>query len=621
MCGIAGYVGGGSEQDLRRMVESIRHRGPDAQGFFCENGVALGHARLSIIDLTPSGAQPMWNNDHTVSVIFNGEIYNYKELKKELPDHIFQSSSDTEVIIALYEKYGERCFEKMNGMFAIALYDRQKHKLLLARDRMGKKPLYYQSSSGTFVFASELKAILAHPVATKEIDLSALNTYLALDYIPTPLSVYKKVKKLEPGTFLVYEQKKIRIESYWNPDTHESKISFKDAVRELDKKIGDAVRSRLVSDVPLGIFLSGGLDSSTVAYYGAKASDKPIHTFSIGFEEASFDESDYASTVSRHLKTEHHHKILSGRDSLDIIPSIFSMLDEPMADASIIPTYLLSRFTKDSVTVALGGDGGDELFAGYPTFQAERFVQTYQMLPTLIKKQLIERAVEMLPMSDNNLSLKFKSQKFLEGSNEQNIADRHMRWLGTFSKVERKNLFTPEVWNELSQQNVYDKAEDYLASSSAEDVQNQLLWVYQRTYMMDQVMVKVDRASMFASLETRAPFLDYKLVEFANQLPYDYKLHGLTTKYILKELMRQKLPDNIIDRPKKGFGVPIGAWLRGPMQEWAEELLSENSIAASGLFEPKYIRTLWSEHLAGSHDHRKKLWNILVFLEWQKNFV
>src|SRR3989344_3620011 len=625
MCGITGVVGTGEESDVRRMIRSIRHRGPDDEGVYCAEGVGLGHARLSVIDLTPAVHQPMWNASRSIGIIFNGEIYNFLELKKMLVEGGYRptGTSDTEVILALYEKYGEQCFAHLDGMFAIALYDRSCKKLLLARDRMGEKPLYFGRFDDTLLFASEPKAILLHPKAKKEINVRALNMYFALDYVPTPLSIWQGVEKLAPGTFLVYEAGKIRKERFWNPDFSEITIGENEAREELDLRLKHAVSSRLVSDVPLGIFLSGGLDSSTIAYYAALAKrteGKKIHTFSIGFAERSFDESRYAEEVAKHLDTIHHHKMLSGEDSLEVIPEIFSLLDEPMADASIIPTRLLSQFTKEHVTVALGGDGGDELFAGYPTFQAEHMMGFYNVIPQILRKGIIAPLIAHLPSTTRNFSMEFKLRKFLEGADDTNMVRRHMRWLGTFNECERQKLFTEDLWRSIEKENVYKEAERAAAEANAHDERNKLLFAYQRSYMMDQVLVKVDRAGMQRSLETRAPFLDYQLVEFANRLPYKYKFRGMTTKYLLKKLMEGKLPNNIIRRQKKGFGVQVGEWLRGPLREWAEGLLSDDAPQKDGYIDLRYPRKLFSEHCSGRRDHRKKLWNILVFLEWQKHY-
>lgn len=609
--------------ELTAMIGAISHRGPDDTGIYFEHGVGLAHARLSIIDLSPLGHQPMWNENEHVGVVFNGEIYNFKILRNELSKYgkVFRSSSDTEVILAMYEQYGEECFSRLEGMFAIALYDKSTQKLILARDRMGKKPLYYGIMGGTLLFASEPSALLCHPSFKKEIDPHSLNAYLALDYVPTPMSIWKGITKLEPGHVLVYQGGEINLRNFWKPDLSEQKKELSVAMRELDDLLAQAVSARMISDVPLGVFLSGGLDSSTIAYYASKASTEPIHTFSIGFEEKSFDESIYAKEVSAYLGTIHHHKYLTAKDTLTIMPQVFAKLDEPMADASIMPTHLLSLFTKEHVTVALGGDGGDELFAGYPTFQAERIVQLFQHLPQLIQHEFIPYVVSMLPTTQDNFGLKFKMEKFLEGANERSIASRHMRWLGAFPMNEREILLSSDVRKEIGDEQGYEIAERYFAMSSQNDPLNSLLWVYQHSYMMDEVMVKVDRASMYAALETRAPFLDRQVVEYANRLPYKMKLHGNTTKYILKKTMEGKLPSHIISREKKGFGIPVGAWLRGELKEWGEQLLFSEGELLNGMIAKQEAQKLWSEHQSGLRDNRKKLWNLLVLLEWEKRFL
>ena len=623
MCGIAGFVGKGDSKTLEQMIFAIRHRGPDSTGVWMGDGVGLAHARLSIIDLTPSGSQPMWNEKNSVVIVFNGEIYNFPELREEClsKGYHFRGNSDTEVILALYEAYGISCIERLNGMFAIALYDLAMETLFLARDRVGKKPLYYGEFDGSLLFGSELKALFGHPSMKKEIDPNALSAYLALDYVPTPLSIFKGVSKLPPASILTYKDGETSLQTFWSPQSENREVlSEKDAIIALDKRLRDAVESRLMADVPLGVFLSGGLDSSTVAYYASRASKEPIHTFSIGFNEASFDESVYAEKVAKHLGTNHHHKMLSGEDSLRVIPKVFELLDEPIADASIIPTYLLAEFTRAQVTVALGGDGGDELFAGYQTFQAEKVYNYQSILPFHFGSALIHVAADLVPVSNAYMSNEFKLRKFLEGVDEPDMARRHMRWMGTFNEEESIKILLPEIHNSATL-DPYGFAKAYVDSSHLRDEHNKLLWMYQRTYMMDQVMVKVDRATMYNALEARAPFLDTNVVEFANSLPYSMKLHGVTPKYLLKRAMEGKLPRDIIYRTKKGFGVPVGEWLRGPLKEWGEGLLSEANIEKGGIFSPTYIRSLWTEHQSGKRDHRKKLWNILVFLEWRKRFL
>jgi len=558
-------------------------------------------------------------------IVFNGEIYNYRELRRELESagKIFVGTSDTEVVLALYDKEGEKCFERLGGMFAIALYDVTKKRLLLARDPLGKKPLYWGVLENTLIFASEPKALLAHPVMKKEIDLPALNMYLAHDYVPTPFSIWKGIRKLEPGTYLSYVAGKSETARFWNPSAHPLRLGDHAALESLDRLLAHAVEERLVADVPLGVFLSGGLDSSTIAWYASEArrkTGKSIDTFAVGFSERSFDESSHARLVAEHIKATHHEKIVSPDDALAALPIIMATLDEPMADASIIPTYLLAKFARESVTVALGGDGGDELFAGYPTFQAERMVPLYRALPSFAQGTL-RGAAGLLPTSTTNFSLKFKLERFIDGAGEESMVRRHMRWLGSFNDDARSALLSEDARHTLGKADANAFAEEHFASFLAPDPRNRLLWTYQHSYMMDEVMVKVDRGTMAASLEARAPFLAREVVAFVNRLPYDMKLRGMTSKYLLKKLMRGRLPSHIIDRPKKGFGVPVGAWIRGPLRDWAEDLLSPQMLNRSGLFEMAEVERIKNEHMEGKRDNRKELWNLIALSLWQDKWM
>lgn len=621
MCGIAGFVGHGNHDDLKKMIASIKHRGPDDGGVFINDNVGFAHARLSILDLTSAGRQPMFNEDKTLAIIFNGEIYNFQELKKILIDkgYKFQSKTDTEVVLSLYEEFKEKCFEKLNGMFAIAIYDFKENKLILARDRMGKKPLYWAIFNNTLIFGSELKALLAHSLFKKEIDLESVNKYFSYEYVPTPHTIFKNVYKLEPSIYLVYQNGKIKKEKFWKADFTTGNFDFNDALDLLDKKIEQSVRSRLVSDVPLGIFLSGGLDSSTIAYYAQKNSSKKINTFSIGFKEKSFDESCYAKQASDFLRTEHYHHKFMPEDALSLIPEISGIIDEPLADDSIIPIFLLSNFTRQRVTVALGGDGGDELFAGYQTFQAQKLADIYKIIPLLIRKNMIEKIISNLPVSDKYLSIDFKLKKFIDGFYGEK-KHMHQRWLGNLSRQEKSLLFNKETWRELEEKNEFDDTDNYLEENNILDFNNQMLYLYMRTYMMDRVLAKVDRASMFASLEVRAPFLDFNVVNFVNSLPYEYKIKGFTTKYILKKLMQDKLPKNIVFRPKQGFGLPIGSWLRNDLKDFCNDILSKENLKRIDLFDFDYIKKLKQEHFSGKKDNRKKLWSILVFELWRERW-
>lgn len=626
MCGITGFSGKGDQVVLTSMNNSLTHRGPDDSGLKLFEGLAgagvlgIAQRRLSIIDLSPAGHQPLSNEHEDVWIVFNGEIYNYEKLKDELTEkHIFKGRSDTEVIVHLYEEIGEEVFSKLEGMFAIALYDKKKERLFLARDRMGKKPLYWSMQNGTLFFGSELKALMAHSNFTREIDLSSLNKYFQYENIPTPHTIFKNTWKLEPGTYLTWDGKEAKKTQFWKPTFLPKGTSFEEAKRELDITLQSAVSNRLMSDVPLGIFLSGGIDSSAIAYYATKASTQKVKTFSIGFEEESFDESKYARQVAEHLGTEHHEEILSVSECIGLIEEVGEHLDEPMADASIIPTYLLSRFTHESVTVALGGDGGDELFCGYDTFLAHRFVRLYEFVPPFIRKA-VRSVVHHLPTSYANMSLDFKLKKFTSGF-EGNPKYRDARWMAPFSEEERRKLFSSETWDAVKNENVFEDIDRYLLEADSQDEFDMLGYLYQRMYMMDQVLVKVDRASMMHALEVRAPFLDTQVVDLANHMPRKYKLRGLERKYILKKLMEGKLPKEIIYRKKKGFGMPIGEWMRGDMRPMLEEYLGKESLEEVGLFNVDYVEKLVSEHIEGKKDNKKQLWTLLVFVLWWRRWV
>ena len=621
MCGIAGYVGEGGRGDLEKMVDAIKHRGPDDKGIFLVGDVGLAHARLSVIDLSERGHQPMFNEDKTIGIVFNGEIYNFKELRNELIKlgYKFKSDTDTEVIIYLYEEFGESCFERLNGMFAIGLYDFKQKKLILARDRMGEKPLYWSFFGGTLMFASELRAIMEHRIFKKELNLDALNKYLTYEYVPTPHSIFKNVYKLEPANYLVYQNKEIKKIKFWEIEFNNSDISFDEAITQLDKKINESVKLRMVSDVPFGVFLSGGLDSSTIAYYAQKNSSRKIKTFSVNFEEKSFDESKYAKKVSDILGTEHYDQLLTAKNLIETLSTI-DLIDEPIGDASIIPTYLLSKHARNYVTVALGGDGGDELFAGYPTFQADVLAGIYEKIPTLIKKIFLEKIIHKIPETDNNFSLGFRLKTFVKGlGGDKNY--RHHRWLGSFTAEEKEKLFKREIWNEIDAKKDFEEIDYYLKNIKAEDHRNKTLGLYMRTYLMDEVLVKVDRASMKNSLEIRSPFLDPNLVELANSLPFSFKLKGFTTKYILKKLMEDKLPGSIVYRKKKGFGIPLSRWLRNELKEFCDGLLSEEKIKNQGLFNYDYIARLKQEHFDENKNNRKKLWTLMAFMIWYEKYM
>lgn len=626
MCGIAGYSGKGNSAVLRAMNDSLAHRGPDDagtrvfEGIEGKGSVGLAQRRLSIIDLSPAGHQPMADEHEHVWVVFNGEIYNFEKLRGALKEkHLFKGKSDTEVIVHLYQEVGEAVFKKLEGMFAIALYDTKKQKLFLARDRMGKKPLYWSVQNGTLFFGSELKALMAHPDFSREISVSSLNKYFQYEYVPTPHTILKDTWKLEPGTYLVWDGREAKKTQFWKPTFLPKHTSFKDSLEALDGAIAVAVSDRLVSDVPLGVFLSGGLDSSTVAYYAKKARKGEVKTYSIGFEESSFDESKYAREVAKFLGTEHHEELLSVTDGLDIIKEIGESLDEPMADASIVPTYLLSRFTREHVTVALGGDGGDELFCGYDTFLAHRLAGMYEHIPKAFR-DIVRKGAHLLPTSHSNMSADFKLKKFVDGF-EGESKYRNQRWLGAFNEEERQTLLSGTAWKEVQKENVFEDIDRYLKEVDSREPYDELGYVYERMYMMDQVLVKVDRASMMHSLEVRAPFLDTRVVDIANHMPVSHKFKGLERKYALKKLMEGRLPKDIVYRKKKGFGMPVGQWMREGLRPLVEECLGREFLEEIGLFNTAYVEELVEEHMNGRRDNRKQLWTLLVFVLWYRRWM
>lgn len=619
MCGIAGYVSGRIQEGsavLERMNQAMIHRGPDEEGIYVNGTHGLGMRRLQVIDLT-GGSQPIWNEDHTVGIVFNGEIYNFRELREGLlkKGHRFSSRSDTEVIVHLYEEEGVGCLERLNGMFAFALYDTKQGELFLARDRLGEKPLHYYHRNGEFVFASEIKSILAFPGLTPRLNLEALNLYLTYEYVPAPYTIYEEIYKLEPAHFLILKKGELTLRPYWRPSFRrfEKKFSREEGVEKLRRHLKRSVEMRTVSDVPLGAFLSGGIDSSLMTAFLAQSSSHRIQTFNIAFEDPSFDESRYSRQVARYLGTDHHEERLTPENLIKIFPEMIQNLDEPFADASAIPTYLLSRFTRRHVTVALSGDGGDELFHGYPTYQAHQIARWF---PRWLAKPA-QRLADLLPVSDGNISFDFKMRRFAAGLGHE-PAVRHQIWLGAFEPAQKRELFRPEVSQALKEEGEFGPLKEHWGHCDSSDDWDRLCHTDLRFYLQDDILFKVDRMSMLHSLEVRAPYLDHELVEFACSLSPGLKLKGLTAKYILKEAARGLLPEKIIHRPKKGFGVPIAKWIKSDLKEMFQETLSEETISREGLFNPKFVGRLLAEHLSRRKDHRKLLWTLFVFESWRQ---
>ncbi len=625
MCGIYGYVssrGGIQPEILRRMGDTLRHRGPDDEGEWIQHSeelaVALGHKRLSIIDLTSAAKQPISDEDGKIWLTYNGEIYNFRELRSELAakGHTFKSTSDGEIIVHLYEEMGAACLERLKGMFAFALWDETQQSLFLARDRIGKKPLHYAIYDGGIAFASEIKALLKHPQVVKEIDLSALNKYLTFEYVPAPATIFKSIKKLEPGHYLSYQNGKSEIKKYWDIPLADYPIGFKtedEYAEELRDILERAVRSRLVADVPVGVFLSGGIDSGVIAALAAKA-DRRIECFSIGFDEPSFDESSHAKSIAKALGLNHRLKIFNTREMLDNLDELPNFLDEPLADASILPSYLLSKVASERLKVALSGDGGDELFAGYPTYQAHRIITYYDLLPETLKNS-VKALAAWLPVSHGNISTDFKIKQFLRGAGVSPEI-RFFMWMGSFTESEKKGLLSSDVRAALAHENTYEDVFAYIRESGLNKDLERILYLSMKLYLQDDILVKVDRAAMANGLEVRCPLLDQELVEFACRLPMQYKLHGLKTKYLLKKAAAGILPDSIINRKKKGFGIPISKWLTGELKSYMLDYLGEERIKRQGYFNYPYIKGLIDDHLHKRKDHRKLLWTLLIFQIW-----
>ncbi len=645
MCGITGWVNleksnshNHTEAVLHSMCERILHRGPDSEGFWMDETVALGMRRLSIIDLK-TGDQPVFSEDKSVVAMQNGELYNYREVREGLQKkgHKFVTRTDTEIIPFLYEEYGEDFVNHLNGMFAIALWDTRRKKLILARDRFGEKPVYYGVFDGKLLYASEPKAIIAHPSVKAELNLDALRHYLSYDYVPAPHSIYKGIFKLPAAHILTVENGEIKTRRYWNltwsepgaiatgfriPENSngtDRPMSVSSKATELRDLLSDAVRMRLVADVPLGILLSGGIDSSAVAAFATQHATERVKTFSIGFEEDSFDESKYARQVAKHLNTEHYEEKLSATKAGDLITEIGSWLDEPMSDGSLIPTFLLAQFVRKHVTVALGGDGGDELFAGYPMYYAHKVAEMYSAIPGFVRSGIIEPVVKRLPVSTKNMSFDYKAKRFVRGANLDTI-ERHHSWFGSFSLDEQALLLTPAI-KEQTSNDIYRDAREMLELCDAKTEIERMQYLDINFYMAEDILTKVDRASMAVSLETRAPFLDPRVGQFAASIPLDYKLRGSRGKYILKRSLEGLLPDEILHRKKKGFGIPVAEWLKGRLNPLMHDLLAPERLKHQGIFNPTYVQTLIAEHEKGIASHHKQLWTMLVFQLWYDNFL
>ena len=625
MCGIAGFVnvkGAADRSILEAMNLAIAHRGPDDDGFYVRENVGLAMRRLSIIDVS-GGHQPIYNPDKTKWIVFNGEIYNYQSLREDLDkrDHKFYTKSDTEVVLHLYEEYGADCLRHLRGMFAFAVWDEVEKTLFLARDRVGKKPvLYSHQANGNLIFGSEFQAILKHPSVSREVDLEAIDNYLSYLCVPAPLTAFNQIRKLEPGHWLRWKGGEIETQRYWQPDfSKKIKITEEEAIDETTRILRESTSLRMISEVPLGAFLSGGVDSSAVVALMAQESDQPVKTFSIGFEEQDFSELKYAKRVAEHVGAEYHEFIVRP-NALDVIPTLVEHYGEPYADSSAIPTYYVSKETRKHVTVALNGDGGDESFAGYERYTAMRIAEAYARVPSSLRKIFVEAPISLLPTSELKRSRFRDAKRFLKAANLPRT-ERYFRWVTTFNGDTKKELYTPEFAASVSGQNPSSLLDKWFARANGTGTLDATLLTDQMTYLPNDLLVKVDIASMANSLEARSPFLDHNLIEFAATLPEGMKMRGLETKSLLKKVAARLVPKEVIYRRKMGFGVPIGKWFRGEMKDFVRGvLLSERSLKR-GIVRPEVLERYVDEHTSGERDHAFQLWTLLMLELWFQRFI
>lgn len=629
MCGICGTIDytnkdNFDENIIHKMCWEMKHRGPDDEGIYIHKQrffVGLGHRRLSIIDLSSAGHQPMANEDKTIWIVFNGEIYNYKELRMELENkgHIFKSHTDTETIIHLYEEYDENCVKYLRGMFAFCIWDNVQRKLILARDRIGKKPLIYFHGNDRFCFASEFVSLLASGLVEKKINLEAIDYYLTFGYIPAPLTIYKNIFKLPPAHTLILENGEVTINRYWQLDySQKIDISEYDAAEEIIRLLKEAVKIRLYSDVPLGAFLSGGIDSSTVVALMSQLSDKSVKTFSIGFPERDYSELKYSRNIAKRFNTEHHEFIVEPK-AMEILPLLVERYGEPYADSSCIPTYYLSQQTKQAVTVALNGDGGDELFAGYERYQAMLAAEMYQRMPKVAQK-IISSFANLLPDSVNPKNRLRRIKRFLDGATLPS-PQRYIRWVGIFDDALKRNLYSEDFSRATSQANPQKFTEPFLNSSNGLSLIDSLLCTDTMTYLPNDLLVKVDITSMANSLEARSPFLDHKLMEFVAKLPAEYKMRRFLKKYILKKAVSDLIPQENIHRKKMGFGVPVGEWFRDDLKGFLREMLFSKTSLGREYFKPAVIKKMVEQHISKQKDYTFCLWALLMLELWHQRFM
>lgn len=626
MCGITGFVnanGAAADRELLgAMNHAIIHRGPDEDGFYIHENVGLAMRRLSIIDLA-SGQQPIFNADKTKAIVFNGEIYNYQELRDDLlkRGHALYTKSDTEVVLHLYDEYGVESLQHLRGMFAIAIWDTVDRSLFLARDRVGKKPiLYSHQQNGDLIFGSEFTAVLKHPAVAREVDYEAIDSYMSYLCVPAPQTAFKAIRKLEPGHWLKWKNGSIETRRYWLPDfSKKIKISETEAIEETTRILRESTKLRMISEVPLGAFLSGGVDSSAVVALMAQESSTPVKTFSIGFEEQDFSELKYAKRVAEHVGAEYNEFIVRP-NALEILPTIVEHYGEPYADSSAIPTYYVSKETRKHVTVALNGDGGDESFAGYERYMAMEVAELYRSIPRPLRKAFIEGPINLLPSSEFKKTLIRDVQRFFTSANEE-VKERYFRWMSVFKPAVKPDMYTEDFSSAVAGQKTSDVLDRWLDLTDGLGILDRTLLTDQMTYLPNDLLVKVDIASMANSLEARSPFLDHKLIEFAASLPENLKMNKFRTKSLLKKVAANLVPREVVYRRKMGFGVPVGRWLRSEMKDFLRGILLSERSLNRGIIKPEVMTRYVDEHIAGKFDHSFQVWSFLMMELWFQRFI
>lgn len=642
MCGIAGIVDLKARpvepRLLKGLCDAIAHRGPDDESYYFNHSVGLGQRRLSIIDLS-GGKQPMSNRGcvaagkakHTLWITFNGEIYGYQSLRDDLVQrgHSFTNQSDTETILHAYEEKGVDCVKQLRGMFALALWDENERTLFLARDRVGKKPLFYAQVDGQFIFGSELQAMVQHPALSKEINRVALDDYLTYGYIPAPQTIFKNVQKLEPAHYLLLRVNEngqgirdCRVAPYWELDyTPKAELGEAEAEEGLLRELTEAVRLRMIADVPLGALLSGGVDSSIVVALMSQLSSQPVKTFSIGFAEQEYNELPYARRVAERYHTDHHELIVRP-NALEILPTLIRHYGEPYADSSAIPTYYVAKMTRQHVTVALNGDGGDESMAGYDRYMGSTWGQQYQKIPLALRRHLLEAAAARIPDSLPRSSQLRRAKRFVRVAG-QSFEQRYLSWVTYFSPAEKQTLYTKAFCRELDGHDANQWLLQKFAAAEAQGLNtlDTTLTVDVQSYLPYDLLVKMDIATMANSLEGRSPFLDHKVMEYCARLPGKYKLRGTKSKYLLKKLGKKLLPPENLERRKMGFGVPVGQWMRAELRPLLEDALLSSRSQTRGYFQSGPLREMVQAHISGKTDYSFRLWALLCLELWHREFI